>query len=116
MGASGRGESFSLQLRAGDVFDRFQLQEDIVLGQRVRNYTIESSSTGLDAGTWQTLVSGSAIGAKRIQLLPEAVTVTADSQIRLRITAAAATPELKFFGAFRPCANGTEITRDILVV
>lgn len=38
--SSGAGNEFTVLVRAGDTFDRFQLTEDIVMGQRVRNYTI----------------------------------------------------------------------------
>merc|ERR1712098_978739 len=61
---SGLGSSFVLTLAKGDVFDRFQLREETVVGQRVRNYTIESSING--GATWSALAAGSAIGTKRI--------------------------------------------------
>merc|ERR1712072_1497353 len=109
---SGRGESFILKMQHGDTFDRFQLQENIVLGQRVRNYTIESST---DGSVWEALLSGSAIGMKRIHLLPKPIAVTNSLQIRLRITGAIATPELKSFGVFRPCPSGAEaVSRELI--
>ena len=63
--SSGAGDEFVLHLRKGDVFDRFQLVEDIVTGQRIRNYTITMS----DGGSKMTLVNGDAVGQKRIHLL-----------------------------------------------
>merc|ERR1712070_170579 len=75
---SGRGDIFYLKMQHGDTFDRFQLQENIVLGQRVRNYTIESS---YDGNVWKALVSGSAIGMKRIHLLPTPITVASSMQV-----------------------------------
>ncbi|CAK9036940.1 unnamed protein product [Durusdinium trenchii] len=55
---SGTGIVFTLTLQAGQIFDRIQIQENIVLGQRVRNYTLEQS---LENG-WKPLVTASAIG------------------------------------------------------
>ena len=99
--ASGAGNSYTLRLRKGDTIDRFQLQEDIVVGQRVRNYTITSESSSFDGsvgGAASTvLVSGDAIGTKRIHLLPAPITVQQDTTIRLLVTHAVATPQIKSF-------------------
>lgn len=101
---SGRGLHFSLKLKEGQLFDRFQLQEDIVWGQRVRSFAIESRAGRV---AWMTLASGGAIGMKRILLLRQNVTVAADTEIRLRIIHAVAEPVLKFFGAFATCPGGS---------
>jgi hypothetical protein len=62
-----------LHLRKGDTFDRFQLVEDIVTGQRIRNYTIaihqSSPEDSRGGASPQVLVHGDAIGQKRIHLL-----------------------------------------------
>lgn len=100
--ASGKGYVFNLfALREGQMVDRFQIQEDIVMGQRVRNYTIEhSSSKG-----WVPLVTASAIGRKRIHLLPKSLMVSPSMMIRLRIDNAIAEPSIKQFSAFAPCPD-----------
>ena len=101
--ASGSGNSYTLRLRKGDTVDRFQLQEDIVVGQRVRNYTITSESSpsssdgGVGGAASTVLVSGDAIGTKRIHLLPAPITVQQDTTIRLLVTHAVATPQIKSF-------------------
>ena len=73
-----------------------------MVGQRVRNYTItsesSSSSDGSVGGAASTvLVSGDAIGTKRIHLLPAPITVQQDTTIRLLVTHAVATPQIKSF-------------------
>jgi len=95
---SGSGMAFTLTLEAGSHFDRIQLQEDIVLGQRVRNYTLEQSQ----GSGWQPLVRGSAIGRKRIHLL-SATRVSERTQLRLRIENATRLPQIRQFAAFSPC-------------
>lgn len=111
--AMGAGDTFVLNLRDGDVFDRFQLQEDLVWGQRVRNYTIASS---VDGQVWNTLVQGSAIGMKRIHLLPESVTAGVGGvKIRLVVTASVAIPEIRSFGVFAPCPPGSDSVVDAVV-
>ena len=70
--SSGAGHEFVLHLRKGDIFDRFQLVEDIVTGQRIRNYTIAinpSLDSRAGGATKTILVNGDAIGQKRIHLL-----------------------------------------------
>ena len=101
---TGVGASFSLRLRKGDVFDRFQLTEDIVMGQRVRSYRIDMESGGSSA---VTLLSGDAIGQKRIHLLPQPVSVsTEEATLTLHISEAVAPAHIKSFGVYRPCTDG----------
>lgn len=100
--ASGKGYEFNLfSLREGQMVDRFQIQEDIVVGQRVRNYTIEHSSPS--DNRWVPLVTASAIGRKRIHLLPRSIRVSSSMILRLRIENAIAEPSIKQFSAFAPC-------------
>eukprot|EP01043_Picozoa_sp_COSAG02_P047382 COSAG02_NODE_4537_length_5239_cov_3.381712_4_plen_510_part_00 len=117
----GQGREFLISVRAGEVFDRFQLKENTLLGQRVRYYIIESSQpiNSTAHGTsnskqqavaappsiqqWYHIVSGQAIGTKRIILLPKSVEATTDLRLRLRIDHDVAVPILKLFGVFRPC-------------
>ena len=110
--ASGQGDAYTVALRAGEVFDRFQLKENTLLGQRIRHYTIESRSNATATDTdWQHIVSGQAVGIKRIILLPERVVVPSGGlTLRLRIGAAVARPIVSFFGVFRPCfPNNTAV-------
>ncbi|CAE7474256.1 FUC1 [Symbiodinium sp. KB8] len=100
---SGPGMAFTLTLEAGSQFDRIQLQEDIVLGQRVRNYTLEQS----EGSGWHPLVRGSAIGRKRIHLL-SATQVSERTQLRLRIENATRLPQIRQFAAFSPCQEVQE--------
>ena len=74
-----------------------------MVGQRVRNYTITSESSpsssdgGVGGAASTVLVSGDAIGTKRIHLLPAPITVQQDTTIRLLVTHAVATPQIKSF-------------------
>ena len=77
-----------------------------MVGQRVRNYTITSESSSSDGSVGSAastvLVSGDAIGTKRIHLLPAPITVQQDTTIRLLVTHAVATPQIKSFVRPRP--------------
>ena len=104
---SGNGHVFELELPADLSFDRFQLQEDIVVGQRVRNFTITSMPVKGSADAHTTtdiLASGFAIGRKSILQLNGTITTPADGlKLRLTIDNAIATPVLKQFAVFRAC-------------
>jgi hypothetical protein len=108
---SGIGYTYSLHLPAGSTFDRIQLKEDTLEGQRVRNYTISYSSSLLAAdGSFFTsnttvLARESAIGVKRIVLLGRNITVpvTGAASLLLSVDAAVAAPIIKQFAAFQPC-------------
>ena len=52
---------------------------------------------------WAPLLSGAAIGRKRIHLFT--APVPAGATLRLRVTHAIATPRLQGFGAFAPCPD-----------
>ena len=111
--SSGQGEEYVVTLRSGEVFDRFQMKENTLLGQRVRRYTIESQSTSAASNTstsaWQSIVSGRAVGTKRIILLPKAIAVmSAGLRIRLRVVESVAVPMISFFGVFRPCRTAVD--------
>ena len=102
--ASGQGDAYTVALRAGEVFDRFQLRENTLLGQRIRHYTIEQGNATATDTDWQHIVSGQAVGIKRIILLPERVVVPSGGlTLRLRIDEAVARPIVSLFGVFRPC-------------
>ncbi|XDG08798.1 hypothetical protein ABKA04_008413 [Annulohypoxylon sp. FPYF3050] len=70
--------------------DAFVTQEHITLGQRVGGYAIDA----IVNGTYQTLVTGTSLGYKRIDGLSSSVET---NKIRLRITQANATPLVSSF-------------------
>lgn len=98
---AGLGTVFSITLRAGMTYDRIKMEENVVLGQRVHSYVVEEQA----GAAWREIANGTAIGRKRIQLLAAPVTYKVDTVLRLTVTAAIATPQLKSFGAFAPCAT-----------
>ena len=102
---SGTGNIFTLTLPGNTLVDRVQLQEDIVLGQRVRNYTLEQNT----GSGWKSLVKGSAIGRKRIHVLPAMRSSERTHLLRLRIENATLLPQLRQFAVFSPCKDGTNI-------
>jgi alpha-L-fucosidase len=103
-GAAVDGATFDIVLGPNTTFDRFQLQEETLVGQRVRNYTV-SSWNGVSKG-WDTLVTGDAIGTKAIHLLPQPLTTTAEkTKLRLTVDHAIAVPVIQQFAVFAPCAS-----------
>jgi hypothetical protein len=71
--------------------------------------TAKSTTTGeMMETTSAPLVVDSAIGKKRINLLSSPITAAEDMTIRLTITHAIATPQIKFAGVFKPCATGSD--------
>ena len=94
--------SYDVAVPAGTVFDRFQLREDIVVGQRVRHYTVSMAEGG--GGDFKQLYEGQSIGTKWIILLDNNVTTTAiATTLRLTVDKAIAPPVLKQFAVFAPC-------------
>lgn len=105
-GAGPAAVTLDLTVRAGDTFDRIQLQEDTISGQRVRNYKVALSNASAPGG-WTPIATGSAIGTKRIHLLDHNITITAaPATLRLSITQTVAPPIISQFAAFAPCAQG----------
>ena len=98
--ASGTGEALAWRVYA--PFDRVQLEEDVALGQRIRNYTLELQPA--EGAPWQPLASGGAVGRKRIVLLGQQH--AGNASLRLRVTRATAPPVLKLAAAFAPCRTG----------
>mmetsp|Transcript_31928 Transcript_31928/g.71728 ORF Transcript_31928/g.71728 Transcript_31928/m.71728 type:complete len:491 (+) Transcript_31928:71-1543(+) len=97
---SGTGTFLQLRLPARFAYDRVMLQEDIVLGQRVRKYIIERSTMG---GAWVRVATASAIGRKRIHLFSQTIQEEEGSILRLTIQDATATPMIRHFGVYAPC-------------
>lgn len=90
---SGKGAELLVMPSSPTRIDRVVIMEDIVEGERVREYTIE----GEDDGQWKPLAHGTAIGHKKIDRFG-AVTVT---QVRLRITKAAGEPRIRRLAIYR---------------
>lgn len=89
---AGKGESIELDLGHPAKIDHVITMEEIMQGERVREYAIE----GLAAGQWRQLCEGTAIGHKKIdRFAPVEV-----SKIRLRIHNAVGEPLIKNFAAY----------------
>jgi len=96
-------------------FDRIVLQEDVAVGQRIRNYTIDLvyDNDGDNTGSEEviaTLVSnGTSVGRKRIHLLGEQYDYDDISgpmrnrSVVLTITEEIGPPHLSMFGLYKPC-------------
>eukprot|EP01052_Picozoa_sp_SAG31_P004250 SAG31_NODE_174_length_21353_cov_23.387974_20_plen_763_part_00 len=110
---AGHGNVFTLRLAEGSTFDRFQLQEETVMGQRVRQFLVSSSCDGQN---WVKLVGGAAIGVKSIKLLNRSVTVVCPQMLlRLHIgqTLGGSIPIIKAFSVFEPCHSNVTGARPL---
>jgi alpha-L-fucosidase len=74
-------------------FNRFLVQEDIRLGQRVKKFSLEA----FVANEWKQIASQTTIGRKRILRFPN---VTA-SQLRMNITDSKASPVISNIGVYK---------------
>ncbi|MBN1343534.1 MAG: alpha-L-fucosidase [Phycisphaerae bacterium] len=84
---SGQGDVIELPVPAGTTIDHVITMEDILQGERVRQYIIEARV----GDTWRTLCEGTAIGHKKIdRFRPVSV-----GGVRLRCLKAAATPIIR---------------------
>jgi len=92
---SGKGELVELDLGNPTRIDHVVTMENIVEGERVREYVIE----GLASGQWKELCRGSSIGHKKIdQFAPTEV-----SKVRLRVVKSAAEPLVRKLAAYAVC-------------
>lgn len=105
---SGRGNLLELDLGKPTRLDHVITAEDLVAGERVREYVVE----GFADGAWRQLCEGTAIGHKKIdRFAPVEV-----SRLRLRVTRAAAEPQIRRLAAFsvwgagRPAENAAEMS------
>jgi alpha-L-fucosidase len=90
---AGQGNLVELNLGKPTRIDHVITAEDIVHGERVREYVVEGQA---DAGVWRQLCEGSAIGHKKIdRFAPVEV-----SKLRLRVPRAAAEPRIRRLAAF----------------
>jgi len=90
------------------VIDRLVLQEDIAVGQRIRNYTIDlvyEDETGKTGTLITRLVpNGTSVGRKRIHLLEKNYFhQNRNISVVLTVTQAIGPPHLSMFGLYKPC-------------
>ena len=98
---SGCGNTFELSLPVNSSFDHIVLQEDIIRGERVRQFKIEY----LSDGKWTKLNTGSCIGHKRIIK----VKPISAHKLRLTITESISEPIIK---AFVVCDSQNQTKKD----
>ncbi len=86
--------------------NRFLVQENILLGQRVQEFMLE----GLIDNNWQTIANETTIGAKRILRLPNVVA----SQLKFTVLAAKACPVISNIQVYKApkVLVGPDIKRD----
>ena len=84
---SGEGKRITLSLKKEQEMDHVILQEDIALGERVREYVLE----GKVNGKWKELYKGSNIGQKHIVQFPTQKV----SAIRVNVTKYRDEPQIK---------------------
>jgi alpha-L-fucosidase len=85
---SGSGHCVELPLSQPARIDHVSIMEDIVLGERIREYVVEGLTP---EGSWQQLCQGISVGHKRIQRF-RAQDVR---KIRLRVTHSVAAPVIR---------------------
>ena len=92
---SGKGEVVELDLSRPTRIDHVITMENIVEGERVREYAIE----GLVSGQWKELCRGTSIGHKKIdQFAPTEV-----NKVRLRVVKSAAEPLIRKLAVYAVC-------------
>ncbi len=89
---SGKGEMIELKFEKTTKIDHVIIQEDIVFGERVREYAIE----GHVNGSWKEIVKGTSIGYKRIERF-DSVEIDA---VRVRFTRFSYVPVVKDFSVY----------------
>ncbi len=90
--ASGKGKIIELDLPKDQTVNQIVIQENIKNGERVRKYLIQAYLNE----NWETICEGLCIGHKRIQQFEPVLT----KKIRLIISEAVATPQIKKFSVF----------------
>lgn len=86
-----------LNLHQPKTFNVVRLRENIKLGQRIDRVAVDVWNDG----KWEEVGSATSIGGNRLIRLRDDVTT---AKVRLRITAAAASPALSDFGLFKEAA------------
>ncbi|TQO38605.1 alpha-L-fucosidase [Arenibacter algicola] len=88
----GKGKVLELKLKESLPVNHIIIQEDIAMGERIRNYEIE----GYSGGRWITLVNGESIGNKRI----EKFDTIKLSRLRIKIIDSDGLAQIKDFSAY----------------
>ena len=91
---NGRGNRIKLDLEKPSLISRIVIQEDIVKGERVRDFVVE----GFFDGRWMQIADGFCIGHKRIQILEKPMTL---EKIRLKITNSITEPLIKNISVYK---------------
>lgn len=90
--SSGSGYAFEVSFKKMQQIDRVLIMEDIVFGERVRQFVLEAKTPN----GWQTINEGSCIGHKYLNRFPKILA----SALRLRIIEALDTPLIKKIQVF----------------
>jgi alpha-L-fucosidase len=97
----GDGSALELKLSKPAQLDAVLIMEDIVQGERVREYIIEGRAPG---GDWTQLGAGQSIGHKRIQSFPRQELAA----VRLRFPKSIAPPAIRRLAVFDVNSRTTE--------
>lgn len=89
----------TLDLGTAKAFSEAMLQEQIKVGQRIEEFSLDVW-TGSE---WQEIARATTVGYKRLLRFPE----VRASKVRIRITKSRAAPTLANFGLFRPGVIGS---------
>ncbi len=89
--------TLTFSLPAAQLFDVLQVQENIMVGQRIEKFVLEYKS----GAAWKTVVAGTTVGYKRIlKFEPLRAQV-----LRLRITSSRLNPTLSAIGLYKQAAG-----------
>jgi alpha-L-fucosidase len=94
---SGKGSNYELKLKSYQKIDHLVLMEDIVNGERVREFSIE----GKTRNGWILISEGSSIGHKFIAKFDQ-IEVSA---LRLNITKSISEPVIRDFSVYNSSGN-----------
>ena len=94
---SGRGTKVDIKLAKSQRMNKLVIQEDIVEGERIREYKVEA----LVDGKWKTVASGQSIGHKWIHMIEEVTT----QRLRLVVNKSIAEPIIKTFSVYNVNQN-----------
>jgi len=101
---SGNGESLEQNLDKVTKVDHVVIQEDIIFGERIREYVVEGKANG----KWIELAKGTSIGYKRIERFDE-IEVSA---VRVRFTKFSYPPVIKNMSVYFVGGNSAPAIQD----
>ena len=96
-----QGTVLEVNIPARTEFDRFMIQEDIAMGQRIRNYTV--TIDGGDGHEIKLVSNGTSVGRKRIHIFDKIYLSAEPTLLTLNITQSIAMPHISLVGLFGPC-------------